>query len=95
MTKREFDAETKRNFGCRVGQRTEYRRGRGQPLLGCVDEPRDRLAERAWWRRHNSGIPVLGLASPYRAPVCWRLLRRFPCLPYSREELEALARRRR
>lgn len=85
MTKREFDAQTKLNYGCFYGERVAYRLERGHDYYG-----RDKLAERAYFRRHNPHVPTLSLASPLRAPAEWRLLGRFPRLPYTREELLAL-----
>lgn len=62
MTKREHDAATKLNYGCFMGAHVTYRLDRGHDYYG-----RDRLAERAAYRRRTPHIPTLGMASPYRA----------------------------
>lgn len=87
MTKREFDKQTKINYGAYMGGRTRYKLDRGYDLDG-----RDRLAERAWLRRRHPHVPTLGLGSRLRAPVQWRLMGRLPRLPLTREERAALAR---
>ncbi len=94
MTKREFDKLTSWNYGTTMAGDTkcDYKRSRGFERFNMSDEPRDRLAERAYWRRRNPGIPVLGLASRFRAPVSLRLLGRFPHLPLNHHERVALFR---
>jgi hypothetical protein len=74
MTKRDFDRANKINYGAFMGARYEYR-----AQLGRVNA-RDRLAERAAWRKRNPQLAVLEIASQYRAPVEWRLLGRLPRL---------------
>jgi hypothetical protein len=87
MTKREHDLATRINFGSRMAsdERDGYRATRGLPMLGsgatCCTMPRDRLAERAGWRRRHPGLAVLDIGSRYRAPTEWRLMRRLPRLP--------------
>lgn len=87
MTKREHDAATKLNYGCFMGARVAYKLGRGHDYYG-----RDRLAERARYRRRTPRVPTLGLASPLRAPTEWRLLGRLPRLPLTHAERVALGR---
>lgn len=100
MTKRDFDALTKQNWGGRgmaSDERDGYRWTRQLPLYGsgayAATWTRDRLAERAAWRRRNPTLATLDLGSPHRAPAEWRLMRRMPRLPLTREELAALRRR--
>jgi hypothetical protein len=85
MTKREFDALNKVNYGCHMGARTAYRASCGHDLYG-----RDRLAERACLRARNPHLSTLGIGSPLRAPTEWRLLRRLPRIPYTHAERAAL-----
>ncbi len=77
MTKREWDAETRINYGCFMGARSSYRRLRGRV------EGRDYLAERAWRvadlrcggnLRDQKGRPrsALDIGSPFRAPQAYR-----------------------
>lgn len=85
MTKREFDAETKVNYGAHMGNRTAYRAERGH-----VRE-RDYLAERCYahWKRNwaysfrDGFLPVLGIGSKYRAPTAFRAARGLPLLTRS------------
>jgi hypothetical protein len=74
MTKRDFDSANKLNYGTFLGARSEYR-----AQLGRVSG-RDRLAERAAWRKRNPDMATLAIASQYRAPTEWRLMGRFPRL---------------
>lgn len=76
MTQREHDAQTKINYGAFMGSRVAYKMGRGNDYYG-----RDRLAERAAWRSRHPHLAVLEIASQYRAPVEWRLMKRLPRLP--------------
>jgi hypothetical protein len=86
VTKRDHDKASKMNHGSRLAsdERDGYRAARALPLLGSGATvrtmPRDRLAERAAWRQRHPGLAVLAIASQYRAPVEWRLLRRLPRL---------------
>lgn len=90
MTKREHDEQTKWNYGTYMAgdTRAGYRQRRYLPAYW----QRDRLKERAVWRHYHPSEPVLGLGSPLRAPTEWRLRGRLSRLPYTREELAALAR---
>lgn len=98
LTKRQFDNVTKQNWrgkGMASDERHTYRAARHLPTRDCPayvgnEAPPDKLAIRAAWRRANPGLPTLALGSPHRAPTEWRLMRRMPRLPYSREELAAL-----
>ncbi|NUP12902.1 MAG: hypothetical protein HOW73_43235 [Polyangiaceae bacterium] len=91
MTKRQFDAKTKRNAGGKLAsdERWQYRNARGRECRGCgaygSTVTRDRLAERSALasseRRSDPRFAVLGIGSPLRAPACARLLGRLPTLP--------------
>lgn len=86
MTKREHDKLTRENWRYTMAsdERDGYRMRRCLPLRGLM--PRDRLAERAHWRRRNPHLATLALGSPLRGPTEWRLMGRFPRLPLTREE---------
>lgn len=106
MTKREFDALTKHNASpdqprrggdLASDERWQYRTSRMRSHDGCgaygpnaFSGQRDRLAERAAYRRANPSIPTLALGSKYRASTEWRLLGRFPRLPLKPQERAAL-----
>ncbi len=99
LTRREFDNVTRQNWrgkGMASDERHTYRSTRCLPTRDCPayvgNETRDKLAERAAWRARNPGCPTLSLGSPYRAPTEWRLMRRMPRLPLTREERAALSR---
>lgn len=100
LTKREFDNVTKRNWrgkGMASDERHNYRSTRHLPTYGCpayagnAPAP-DKLAQRAAWRRANPHLATLGLGSPMRAPVEWRLMGRLPRVRLTSYELAALAR---
>jgi len=94
MTKREFDRQTKWNYGARMAGDTKesYKWMRGHVSFNHIGEPRDRLAERAEHKARFPHIAIMSLASRFRAPACFRLLGRFPTLPLTREERAALSR---
>ncbi len=65
MTKREFDALTKRNLDGTPDpdQRAEYRASRARHVA------HDRLLYRQKWRFRNPGVPMLARQSPYRGTL--------------------------
>jgi hypothetical protein len=96
LTRREFDNVTKRDCkgkGMARDERDGYRAARMLPLYGSgaygSTVKRDKLAERAAWRKRNPSLPTLSLCSPYRAPVECALLGRLPRVPLTREERAA------
>lgn len=75
MTKKEFDAETKWNYGTHMGARTAYRISRGHVVSG-YDYLRFRALVHA---RVNAArfsyegfLPLLARGSQFRAPQAWR-----------------------
>lgn len=93
MTKREFDAETKHNYGSRIArdERASYRAirllehngsGAHNPSYpyGPVDYLADRMRRMAELRRCGCAGITLGIGSPFRAPVAWRASQGKPLL---------------
>lgn len=78
MTRREFDAATRRNHGAPMASDTHaaYR------WLRMLPDPRtnaDRLAVRAMARAIPGALPTLAVGSRFRAPTHYRLRGCLPC----------------
>jgi hypothetical protein len=83
MTKREFDALTKQNYGAHMGHRTEYKRARGRVVAD------DKVTLRCWEmaRRNNrfgvlldGFLPTLGKGSRHRNIALYRASKGIPLL---------------
>ena len=70
----EYNATARKAGAYRMGQRTEYRRQRGH--VDATDWLQNRGWENWWTNRrlssHEPRIPVLGIASRFRAPAAYR-----------------------